>query len=141
MLQTYSSNADYNPAPFAMVAIAPRLARSVLLRRDRFEEMRSGDQDYRLATYWDNGATYYDDQSEWWELFPEGHEYVEVSDDAWQGETLWAGGREAVRTETETMDIDERGVLWQCHPKHGDVVITTERLPYSIFEEVLKNEG
>lgn len=130
---------EYDGCEYALVEIAPELARLATSRRELWQRMHEADGDFYEAYFWDCAATFYDLGSLAFD------DYLDDKLGADTAARLNAEGWTEVpdefelpadskaRTECDQMIVRDSGIAWCCYPKHTDVLVTSDEIPHAIF--------
>lgn len=142
LMRAYSSNGDYNAdIEYAWVDVTKELAQIILARRKLFLAAAEGDKKIpgcEHSSLWemyfgDHHARYFAHEAVPDEL---GQQVFDETGEAVA--TEWdPGDNDGERTECDQMIIVDNGVRWTTIPKHADIYITSETIPFSKIEECL----
>ena len=142
LMRAFSSNADYNAdIEYVWVDVTKELAQIILARRKLFLNAEAADKKTpgcEHSSLWEmyfgnHHARYFSNEKVPEELG------LQVFDDTGEPvETDWdPGDDDGERTECDQMIVAENGVRWTTIPKHTDIYITSETIPFSKIEECL----
>jgi hypothetical protein len=129
---------EYDECSYALVEITPELARKVLARRKAWLAAHAADSEFYEAFYWDASAVFIN------RLGLPGEQDADLSEpvpgldsDGWAALPADAPAPAEVdvcRTECDQMIVRDQGVAWYCIAKHTDVPVTTDEVPWHVFE-------
>jgi hypothetical protein len=141
LMRGYSNNENYNAdIDYVWVDVGPELAKTILRRRKLFlkaneEEKKAEGRDWGNPLW----EMYFGDHhARYFQYGVPPDEETEKVDQGEAAQTDWdPGDNDGERTECDQMVITEDGVRWTTIPKHCEIYITSETIPYSKIEECL----
>lgn len=137
ILKTHCTNEFFDGCSYALVDLTPTLARTILRRREIFEDHRRNDPDLTRISYYSGDADYFS-------ALPTTDEVERRLADKGVAEAptdFCVDDEFLERTECGQMVISTDGVWFQCYPKHCDPLVETHEIDFKTVEEAQNDQA